>query len=149
MNWLLRSALTSDAPTFEQLFLSHLPQLVPDANSPARQRLALQHTEAQFRQRLQQDWLGLVAEQEGAVCGFLMLRRPAHLFSVYVDLAKTGKGVGASLLNALITRMPQTIITVNASLAAEGFYRRHGFVATDEWQFSDGLHYLPMQRLPG
>lgn len=146
MSLLLRSATFSDAPVFEQIFLSHLEQLVPDAESPARERLRTQHTEQQFLQRLQQAWFGIVVEQQDSVAGFLMLRPPTHLFSLYVAAEWTGGGIGTALLQALFEHMPQSVITVNSSVRAETFYRRHGFEPSDVWQFSDGLRYLPMQR---
>ena len=146
MSLVLRSALFSDAPIFEKIFLSHLEQLLPDAESPARERLRAQHTEQQFLQRLQQAWLGMVVEQQDSVAGFLMLRPPTHLFSLYVTAERTGSGIGTALLQALFDQMPQSVITVNSSVRAEAFYRRHGFEPSDGWQINDGLCYLPMQR---
>lgn len=146
MSLMLRSATFSDALVFERIFLSHLEQMVTDAGSPARERLRTQHTAQQFLSRLQQGWLGIVVEQQDRVAGFLMLRPPTHLFSLYVAAEQVGSGIGTVLLQALFEQMPQSVITVNSSVRAETFYRRHGFEPSDTWQINDGLRYLPMQR---
>ncbi len=71
----------------------------------------------------------LVAECEGTVVGFVSIKE-AVLFGLYVDPA-TGRGAGRVLLAAAedeVRRRGATVLSLQATLNAVPFYRRHGFM---------------------
>lgn len=66
------------------------------------------------------------------VLGFILIQEYWNLSDLFLIPEAHGKGIGKFLLNAAISaclpRQEKGHIRVNASLNAEGFYRRLGFV---------------------
>ena len=74
----------------------------------------------------------LVAERDGAVVGFASIKGTV-LFGLYVDPAK-GRGAGRLLLEAVedeVRRQGATVLSLQATLNAVPFYRKHGFMRQD------------------
>ena len=84
----------------------------------------------------------LVAEQDGAVCGYAYAgpwrSKPAYRYTVedtvYVSPARTGRGLGRALLGALLTGCEQAgarqviaVIADTGSDASAALHRRFGF----------------------
>jgi len=84
----------------------------------------------------------LVAEQDGAVCGYAYAGpwrpKPAYRYTVedtvYVSPARTGRGLGRALLGALLTACEQAgarqviaVIADTGSDASAALHRRFGF----------------------
>jgi putative acetyltransferase len=71
----------------------------------------------------------LVAERDGAVVGFASIKQSV-LFGLYVDPAK-GRGAGQALLQAVekeVQRRGATVLSLQSTLNAVPFYRKHGFM---------------------
>jgi putative acetyltransferase len=74
----------------------------------------------------------LVAERDGAVVGFASIKG-TMLFGLYVDPAR-GRGAGRLLLEAAedeVRRRGAAVLTLQATLNAVPFYRKHGFMRQD------------------
>jgi ribosomal protein S18 acetylase RimI-like enzyme len=80
------------------------------------------------------------------------LRQPHYyLFCIGTDPAHQGRGVGAALLSPMLRRCDDEKLPVyleSSSPTNVPFYRRHGFVETDELRFGDGVVVTPMRRDP-
>jgi ribosomal protein S18 acetylase RimI-like enzyme len=80
------------------------------------------------------------------------LKQPHYyLFAIGADPEHQGRGVGAALLAPMLARcdaerLPAYLESSNP--ANLSFYRRHGFTATDELRFGDGVVVTPMRRDP-
>lgn len=80
------------------------------------------------------------------------LRAPHYyLFAIGADPAHQGRGVGAALLAPMLARcdeegLPAYLESSNPQNLS--FYRRHGFAATGELRFGDGVVVTPMRREP-
>ena len=71
----------------------------------------------------------LVAERDGVVVGFASIKGTV-LFGLYVDPTK-GRGAGRPLLAAAedeVRRRGATVLSLQATLNAVPFYRKHGFM---------------------
>jgi putative acetyltransferase len=71
----------------------------------------------------------LVAEHDGAVVGFASIKATV-LYGLYVDPAK-GRGAGRVLLLAAedeVRRRGASVLSLQATLNAVPFYRKHGFM---------------------
>ena len=71
----------------------------------------------------------LVAEHDGSVAGFASIKE-AMLFSLYVDPAD-GRGAGQALLQAAedeVRRRGATALSLQSTLNAVPFYRKHGYM---------------------
>jgi putative acetyltransferase len=74
----------------------------------------------------------LVAERDGAVAGFASIKH-SMLFGLYVDPVQ-GRGAGRLLLDAvedLVRRRGAAVLSLQATLNAVPFYRKHGFMRQD------------------
>ena len=74
----------------------------------------------------------LVAERDGGVVGFASIKGTV-LFGLYVDPTK-GRGAGRRLLAAAedeVRRRGATVLSLQATLNAVPFYRKHGFMRQD------------------
>lgn len=74
----------------------------------------------------------LVAERDGAVVGFASIKQ-SLLFGLYVDPGQ-GRGAGRPLLEAaedLVRRSGATVLSLQSTLNAVPFYRKHGFMRQD------------------
>lgn len=82
-----------------------------------------------------------VAERAGAVVGFVDAE-PGELTRLFVSPADAGSGLGSRLLRIGVeaARLGHDgPIRVEATLNAEGFYRRHGFRRIGDAAFSHGV----------
>lgn len=90
------------------------------------------------------DWFPRVMEEDGVVCGQLLMRRREedriHFGLIIVDPASRGKGLGSAMLNLALEyafhikgakRVTLNVFADNA--AAIRCYERLGFVRTDEF----------------
>jgi putative acetyltransferase len=88
---------------------------------------------AGFRQAMTQGGeTMLVAERGGAVVGFASINGTV-LFGLYVDPAR-GRGAGRLLLAAVedeVQRRGAAVLSLQATLNAVPFYRKHGFMRQD------------------
>lgn len=88
-----------------------------------------------------------VAEHQGQLVGLAGMRAPRHVFHLFVASAFQGQGLGRRLLDRLLSDTdPAQPVTVNASLVAEAFYARWGFVPNGPAQLQHGVRFQPMVR---
>jgi GNAT superfamily N-acetyltransferase len=83
----------------------------------------------------------VVVERDGVVFGFVDAE-PGELTRLFVSPEEAGGGFGARLLAAGIEAArfgTEGPVRVEATLNAEGFYRRHGFRTLGHASFSHGL----------
>ena len=85
-----------------------------------------------------------VAEREGAVVGTVS-RAGNQVFTMFVDPAQAGRGVGRALmfhLEALAAGEGHEYLETGASITAHDFYRRLGYADVRESQTEFGLNYI-------
>ena len=86
------------------------------------------------------DWLAghvtVVADEDGQVTGFFMLEADGYLNMAFVRPDRMGKGLADRLYTALLDEaraIGLTRLNVLASRYAQGFFRRHGWVAAPDF----------------
>jgi putative acetyltransferase len=87
----------------------------------------------------------LVAELDGAVVGFASIKE-SMLLGLYVEPAR-GRGAGRLLLAAAedhVRRQGGIVLSLQATLNAVPFYRRHGFMRRDRSTVRRGGRDLPV-----
>lgn len=74
-----------------------------------------------------------VAERDGAVVGFMALRRPDWVENLYLLAGSTGLGVGSALLDIARRELggKLQLWTFQSNTGARRFYERHGFVGVE------------------
>ena len=103
----------------------------------------------------------LVAEQEGVVVGFLHFDgegREPELHRLYTEPGKTGRGVGAALMEELHARLPigstYILMVLAANTGAIRFYERCGLLrertvdAVEHYSESMGFHAPDSTEVP-
>lgn len=89
----------------------------------------------------------MVAKHLGKIVGVSSLRSGCHISLLFVDEKYHKKGIGRALLSAVQKEFLQGSdmkLTVNAAPYAIEFYRRVGFIETDDLQHADGITFQPM-----
>jgi len=131
------------------IFNQNLPVLVPDNNPQALEVLQAGHGVEQFRERMTDShWLCKVYENTHSECeGFICVRLPQHIFSLYVTPPRQGDGIGTQLFDCILKELTVASFTVNASAHSLGFYSKLGFIAQSECQTQNGVQFTPMTLL--
>jgi ribosomal protein S18 acetylase RimI-like enzyme len=96
-----------------------------------------------------------VAERDGELVGIAMSGPPLdagaawarQLYVLYVQAADHGTGAGAALLDAVVDPEESVALWVaDPNPRAQGFYRKHGFVADGTIQVENGVREIRMVR---
>lgn len=114
----------------------------------AEEFLASVSGEAEARYLSSLRYMYLVAEEDGALVGFIALRDNCHLFHLFVDLDRQRQGIARELWSrardrALHSGNPGEF-TVNSSLIAVPVYESFGFRAVGPVVKTHGIAFLPM-----
>ena len=86
---------------------------------------------------------GVVAERDGAVCGFAMVGRNGTISLCYLVPEVQYLGVGKRMLAALEARAAQwnlKTLSVESTRTAKSFYERNGYVGTGDTVPAEGPH---------
>ncbi|MCP4285154.1 MAG: GNAT family N-acetyltransferase [Gammaproteobacteria bacterium] len=98
-----------------------------------------------FSNRMKEDNIILVYEENGEVKGAIELKEGRHLAMLFVDPDFQKVGVGTALVSAMKPYTRAKTITVSASLNSVPAYFRYGFVCTGDPDEKSGLKYQPME----
>lgn len=145
----IRPALQADAIPFAQLIADlGTAFLTPGEESEAESFWNSVSADAERRYIASPDFELHTACIGEEIVGFIGIHKGRHLFHLFVDRRHQGKGIGRALWQYHLERMapellPETF-TVNASMAAVGFYKRLGFTRTAETQYRHGISFVPM-----
>ena len=94
------------------------------------------------------EYIYLVAEADGDLAGAAALRRPSHLYHLFVAGEFQGRGVARLLWDTLRSAAEALgndgEFTVNSSPGALAVYERFGFVRTGPEARTHGIEYVPM-----
>lgn len=128
----LRPFHGDDSEALHAVFYSSVHGLAGDCYS-AEQLAAwapCEYDRAAWAERLTRNrpW---VAERDGVIAGYADLQADGYIDQFFVAAEAAGRGVGTALMlrileQAAAQRIPRLHSSV--SLAAEGFFRRHGFL---------------------
>lgn len=98
-----------------------------------------------LKSRMDEDNEMLVYEENDGVIGFIELKEGRHIAMLFVSPGSQKKGVGQSLLAAVLPYAKSNVITVSASLTSIPAYLRYGFIQAGEISESAGLTFQPME----
>ena len=129
----LRPYLAADTPVLAAIFAAAIEELTGDDYSEAQQQAwaAVAEDEDAFGKKLAGE-LTLIATLGNAPVGFASLKGKDHVDMLYVHPGVAGQGVASILLDALeklAGGRGAAKLTVDASDNAEGFFKKHGYVA--------------------
>ncbi|WP_432473522.1 GNAT family N-acetyltransferase [Amphritea sp. HPY] len=98
-----------------------------------------------FTDRMEADNEMLAYEDNGEVVGIIELKEGRHIAMLFVSPSSQNKGVGRSLISAILPHARSNLLTVSASLTSIPAYLNYGFKCTGEVGESAGLKYQPME----
>lgn len=82
------------------------------------------------------------------IVGMIALRNENHISLLFVDSRFHFQGIAGSLMKAMCgyvkNELGKTMVTVNSSPYAVGFYHKIGFTDTGPQTVADGIIYTPM-----
>ncbi|MGF1706319.1 GNAT family N-acetyltransferase [Enterovibrio baiacu] len=89
-------------------------------------------------------FIAIKATSGSQLLGFAALRDGNYLTHLFVSHASQGTGLGRQLLAVLLNSTDAKEIRLRSSINAVGFYRHHGFEATDEESAFNDIRFVPM-----
>lgn len=98
-----------------------------------------------FLNRMKEDNVILVAENDDDVKGVIELKEGRHIAMLFIDPECQKKGIGRELLLSALAQARCSTVTVSASLSSVSAYRKFGFKCKGNIGESAGLVYQPMQ----
>jgi len=142
----IRTANSSDAPRLRSLVigLSRFYLRDPKATLPAW--LASSLSELEFVGRLtSNDYCNYVYEIDGKVVAYISIKRPGHLYHLFVAGPHQGQGIARLLWEHASKQSKNRTYTVRSSMNAIPVYKRFGFVESASAGEKDGVLYQPME----
>lgn len=143
----IRMPLLSDAEPISALIVSLADAfVVPGADPSAFLESVSPKAEAEYLSN-PRFWYR-IAEVDRAFAGVIAIRDYNHLTHLFVSPELQHGGIGRALWQAAIEMFEQhetTGVTVFAAPDAVPFYRKLGFVPTEEERVSNGVRVLPMR----
>lgn len=141
----IRKALAKDASQLGQLsrslahsFLEHprdrLPIWLIESLSDGAFSLRLNHP----------DYTHYVYEQQDKIIGFVCLKKPNHLYHLFVSQTDQRCGIATQLWTHLKQQTDRKHYVVRSSISAVPIYKRFGFVESASLSFRDGIAFQPM-----
>ncbi|MFL6706750.1 MAG: GNAT family N-acetyltransferase [Massilia sp.] len=146
----IRPLLPADLDAVAALLHSLASEFILHETPPEQAAVFLQDNSAPgIRAHLANGFAYHVAEDAGAIVGFIGMRERRHLFHLFVDKRWQGRGLSRALWDAgrhaAIDAGGAPPFTVNASNYALPAYQRLGFVATAPMTIKNGIRFTPMQ----
>ncbi|PKM17880.1 MAG: GNAT family N-acetyltransferase [Gammaproteobacteria bacterium HGW-Gammaproteobacteria-15] len=142
----IRTANSSDAPRLRSLVSDLSRFYLRDPDAPLPTWLASSLSEAEFLDRLSgNDYYNYVYELDGEVVAYISIKRPGHLYHLFVVELHQGQGIARLLWEHTAKLLDDCTYTVRSSLNAIPVYKRFGFVESASVGEKDGVLYQPME----
>lgn len=146
----IRPLTETDIPAVARLMRALAVEfIVNDAPAPEASTFVRENDEQGLRGFINAGIVYHVAEQDGAILGFVAVRQHKHLFHMFVDKQHHRQGIARALWTvareAAVAAGNPGVFTVNSSNYAVPVYKAMGFVQTEPMQCNNGLLYNPMQ----
>ena len=116
-----------DFATLCAIFLRAIKETASADYSPRQIAAWAQVDEARWRQKIAASRV-LVAVKEASPVGFITTVDD-YIDLLFVSPDYSRQGIASALLNALLIRRPERVLTVEASITAKPFFERHGYRA--------------------
>ena len=91
------------------------------------------------------EYVNFVSEEEGTVVGYIALKRPGHLYHLFVSERHQGKGIARLLWRHLVETFDCREFTVRSSRYAVPVYKRLGFSESGPMGNKEGVAFQPMR----
>ncbi|MGZ4460856.1 MAG: GNAT family N-acetyltransferase [Nocardioidaceae bacterium] len=133
---LVRPGTPADAGAVAELFTAARAAAVPAMPPPVH---TPEEDLAWLTEQLDGRMDAWVADEDGAVVGFMLLEGTDWLHSLYVRADRTGQGIGTLLLELAQAQRPAglQLWVFQSNTGARRLYERHGFLVVEE---TDGAH---------
>lgn len=142
----IRQATESDVTEISNLVtsLAHFYLDKPENELPTWLSQTL--TEHAFSQRLSNsDFINFVYEQNSKIIGYISLKKPNHLYHLFVLEEFQGKGISRLLWEHLKNNVQCGYFTLRSSIYVVPVYKKFGFSELGEIGTKDGVSFQPME----
>ena len=141
----IRSASPKDSANIATLIqsLAHFYLDNPEGELPVWLTNTL--TEQAFESRITEgEYVNFVYETDGKIVGYISLKKPNHLYHLFVDPSLHGKGIARKLWEHLKNHAQQQRYTLRSSMFAVPVYEQFGFKVSEPYGTKDGISFQPM-----
>ena len=149
LNTRIRLAKASDIVQVSQLVHSLSRYYLKDEQQTLPHWFADTLTQDAFAERFASvDFANFVYEEAGIIYGYIAIKKPHHLYHLFVKASMHHRGLGTRLWQYVVETLSLNhaeVVMVRASLNAVPFYNKLGFEVTDTVNEKEGIQYQPMQ----
>ena len=142
----IRQATEADAIKLSRLVksLAHFYLDEPESELPIWLSQTL--TENAFSERLSSDsYTNFVYEKNNKIIGYISLKKPNHLYHLFVLEQFQGKGLSRLLWEHVKNSGQHSSFTLRSSIYAVPVYKRFGFCESGQVGTKDGVSFQPME----
>ncbi len=142
----IRQATEADAVELSGLVRSLANFYLDEPESELPAWLAHTLTDSAFVERLSSaDYISFVYEQNNKIIGYISLKKPNHLFHLFVSEAFQGKGISRLLWEHVKRHGQYDYFTLRSSIYAVPVYEKFGFCALGSVSKKGGVSFQVME----
>ena len=142
----IRQAIETDVVKISSLVksLAHFYLDAPENELPVWLSQTL--TESAFSERISSEsYKNYVYEKDMEIIGYISLKKPNHLYHLFVSERFQGKGIARLLWEHLKKNDPSASFFLRSSVYAIPVYKRFGFFESGDLGQKDGVSFQPME----
>ncbi|WP_127556932.1 GNAT family N-acetyltransferase [Saccharospirillum alexandrii] len=142
----IRAAINVDVPAVSSLVKALAHYYLDGSGETLPSWLEDTLTHEAFLARLSDaDYLNLVFEVSGAIVGYISVKKPGHLYHLFVAEEFQGQGISRSLWEHVKRQSQCSRFSVRSSIHAVPVYKRFGFLESGPVGSRDGVSFQPME----
>ncbi|TBR41613.1 GNAT family N-acetyltransferase [Marinomonas agarivorans] len=142
----IRRATKEDAEKLSDLVKSLAHFYLDHSTDELPQWLTDTLTSDAFVKRLaSKEYINFIYEQDSDIAGYISLKKPNHIYHLFVSEQYQGNGISRLLWNHAKSSVAATSFTLRSSVYAIPIYKRFGFVESDAIGTKDGISFQPMK----
>jgi len=142
----IRLATEDDVANLSCLVKSLAHFYLDEPKNPLPPWLSQTLTEDAFSERLlSAEFINVVYEQKQKLIGYIALKKPNHLYHLFVSEEFQGKGISRLLWEYIKQMSQQSVFSLRSSVNAVPVYKRFGFLESGPMGLKDGVSFQPME----
>jgi GNAT superfamily N-acetyltransferase len=142
----IRQATKSDATELSNLVKSLAHFYFDEQGNELPIWLLKTLTKSAFSKRLSStDYVNFIYEQNNKIVGYISLKKPNHLYHLFVLEEFQGKGISHALWEYLKIKSEESSFTLRSSIYAVPVYRKFGFRKLGTIGVKDGVSFQLME----
>ena len=142
----IRQASEADVVQISELVKSLAHYYLDELEAKLPAWLANTLTDQAFFTRITSSaYVNFVYEKQGVIIGYIAIKKPNHLYHLFVSEQFQGNGISRLLWEYVISNGQYSSFTLRSSIYAIPIYKKFGFIESGSIGKKDGVSFQPME----